>query len=568
MAPSAVISGPGLGWLVGYRRAWLRTDVVAGLSVAALLVPQAMAYARLADLPPAAGFRAALPALVIYALVGSSRHLQVGPEPGTALLAAAAVGPLAAGDPDRYAELMALLAVLVGLVAVVGAVARLGAIATLLSRPVLVGYLCGVGVTLLASQIAPFTGLVIEADQPVPRLIEAAGKVGDVHGPTLALGAVTLAVILVLRWRVPQVPGVLVGVVGATAVAAVLGLDEHGVAVVGAIPAALPTLSVPGPSAGDVGALVPAALGIALVGYADNMLTARGIAARQGYRVDPTAELAGLGAANLAAGLGGGFPVSSSASRSALPATLGSHTKLVGLVAAAGLGAAVLVLRPVIAQFPTTAIAALIVAAAVAIIDVRGLLDLAALSRAEVGVALATAAGVVAFDVLVGIGIALVLSVAVAFGRIARPADAVLGGADELEGWIPVESGGRPLEGLLVYRFDAPLFFANATRFRDRVLDALDANPGEERWVVLDLEGVGSIDTTAVAELTAVVDDLTRRGVTTVGVARASRPSLAMLERASLLAPAGPLRAFQTINDAVHAFRSSTATGGDPEGPG
>jgi high affinity sulfate transporter 1 len=536
----------------------LRADVVAGLTVAALLVPQTMAYARLAGLPPAAGFRAALPALLAYALVGSSRHLQVGPEPGTALLAAAAIAPLAAGDPDRYADLMMLLAVLVGLVALVGAGARLGALATLLSRPVLVGYLCGVGVTLLASQIAPFTGLSIEADHPVPRLIEAAGELGDLHGPTVVLGAATLAVILVLRWRFPRAPGVLVAVAGATAVAAVLSLDGHGVAMVGEIPAALPTLSVPRPSPGDLGALAPAALGIALVGYADNMLTARAVADRRGYRVDPTAELAGLGAANLAAGLGGGFPVSSSASRSALPATLGSHTKLVGLVAAAGLTVVIVTLRPVIAHIPDAAIAALIVAAAVAIIDVRGLLEIASLSRAELGVALATAAGVIAFDVLVGIGAALVLSVAVAFGRIARPADAVLGGADELEGWIPVESGGRPLDGLLVYRFDAPLFFANATRFRDRVLDALAANPGEERWVVLDLEGVGSIDTTAVAELATVVDDLERHGVGTVGVARASRASLTMLDRAGLLAPAGPLHPFHTINDAVHAFRSSS----------
>ncbi len=548
---------PGLRWLEGYQRRWLRTDVVAGLTVAAMLVPQTMAYARLAGLPPAAGFRAALPALVVYALVGSSRHLQVGPEPGTALLAAAAVAPLAAGDPDRYAELMVLLAVLVGLVAGVGALARVGAIANLLSRPVLVGYLCGVGVTLLASQLGPFTGLAIEADQPIPRFVEAARELGDVHGPTVALGTATLAVILVLRWRYPRLPGMLVGVAGATALSAALGLDAHGVAVVGQIPAALPHLQIPTPSAGDLGALVPAALGIALVGYADNMLTARGIAARNGYRIDPTAELAGLGAINLAAGLGGGFPVSSSASRSAMPATLGSHTKLVGLVAAVGLAAAIVTLRPVIAEFPVTAIAALIVAAGVAIIDVRGLVEIGSLSRAELVVALATAAGVIGFDVLVGIGMALVLSVAVAFARIARPADAVLGGADELEGWIPVESGGRPLEGLLVYRFDAPLFFANASRFRDRVLDALAANPGEERWVVLDLEGVGSIDTTAVAELATVVDDLARRGVQTVGVARAARPSLEMLGRAGLVEPSGPLRVFQTINDAVHAFRSA-----------
>ncbi|QQS25078.1 MAG: SulP family inorganic anion transporter [Actinomycetota bacterium] len=539
----------------GYRREWLSADIVGGVAVAALLVPQCMAYAELAGLPASAGFRAALPALVVYALVGSSRHLGVGPEPGTALLAATAVAPFAARGSDDYAELMAALAVLVGLVALAARLLRLSIVSSLLSRPILVGYLAGVGITLASSQLSKLTGIAVEGDRALPRFADALRRLDEIHWPTAAIGAGCFAAILVLRRLAPKVPGVLVAVAVATALAWVFDWAAHGVAVVGDLPSAFPTFAVPSVPLDDVWALLPGALGIAVVGFTDNVLTARSIGAKHGYTTDPDRELGALGATNVAAGLGGGFPVSSSASRSVTPASLGSHTRLVGLVAAATLLLALATARPALAYVPEAAIGAVILAAAVLIIDVAEFAALWRLDRIEFALAVGAALGVILSDVLIGVGVAVGLSLLVALQRIARPEDAVLGDVADLEGWIPVESGGRPLAGLLVYRFDAPLFFANVEHFRDRLREALVASTGEERWVVLDCEGVGSIDTTAVRELAALVDELHASGVDVVAVARANQGAQRTLRRARLLHPAGSVRSFSTINSAVRAYR-------------
>jgi high affinity sulfate transporter 1 len=544
-----------LALLARYERRWLRADVLAGLTVGAMLVPQCMAYAQLADLPPGTGFRAALLAIVVYALVGTSRHLGVGPEPGTAIIAATGVAPLAAGDPDRYATLMAALALVVCGVCLVARVARLGFIASLLSKPVLIGYLTGVGLTLVTSQLGRFTAVPVAADTPFARVTELASELGAISATTVAVSAGTLAAILVLRRWVPRAPGALVGVGAATAATALLSLGDHGVATVGSIPGGLPALSLPRPAAGDWLSLLPVALGITVVGYADNILTARSISRRLHYRIDDNQELLALGAANAAAGVSQGFPVSSSASRTAIPAMLGSATQLVGLIAAGSLAASLLFLRGVLASVPEPAIAAVILAAAVAIIDIPGFRSLWQLSRTEFALAVATAVGVLVFDVLIGVAVAVGLSVAIAVYHIARPHDAVLGAGRGLEGWIDVERGAEPLPGLLVYRFDAPLFFANAARFHERIGDLLDADAGATAWVVLDCEGIGSVDSTATDELEELLRDIQARGVVTIGVARANDAVLAMLGRAGLLSPAGPVDVYPTINAAVRAFQ-------------
>jgi high affinity sulfate transporter 1 len=552
---------PGLALLRRYRRAWLRVDVLAGLTVGAMLVPQAMAYAELAGLPPEAGFYAVLGALVVYALVGSSRHLGVGPEPGTAILAATGVAPLAAGDPQRYAVLMAALALCVAAVCFIGALARLGFLADLLSRPVLVGYITGVGLVLLSSQLSKLTGVPIEADKFFGRMVDFLTGLDEIEAATFAMGVICLGAILVLRWKAPTLPSVLLVVVAATSVTWAFGLDEDGIKVVGDIPAGLPTPALPDVGWADVVDLLPVALGIALVGYSDNVLTGRSIAARLGYRVDPNQELVALGAENLASGLTQGFPISSSASRTAVPASLGSHTQLVGLVAGVFVAVALLALRGVLYWFPQPALAAVVTAAAIAIIDVDGLRALWRLDRSELALAVATATGVMVFDVLVGVLIAVALSAVAALGRMARPHDAVLGAVHELDGWVDVGDfpAARPLPGLLVYRFDAPLFFANASWFGQRVLHAMDVNPGEERWVVLDFEGVGSVDTTALEALADLATDLADLGVEVVGVARANTKADEHLRRAGLVGPDGPYRAFPTINAAVRAFREAEA---------
>jgi sulfate permease, SulP family len=506
-------------------------------------------------MPPVAGFYAALLALVAYALVGSSRHLGVGPEPGTAILAATGVGAIAAGDPARYMALMAALALTVGGICVLAAVARLGFVANVLSKPVLVGYITGVGLTLLSSQYAKFTGIAIDSDGFFGRTRDLVSGLGGIDGLTISVGTATLLLILVLRWRLPAIPGALLGVVLATVVAAVLGLDADGLRLVGEVPQGLPSFGLPDVGVGDVIDLLPVAAGIALVGYSDNVLTGRAIGARMGYRIDPNQELAALGISNLCAGVSQGFPISSSASRTAVPASLGSKSQLVGIIAAIVVVATLLFLSPVLAEIPEPALAAVIIAAAVAIIDVTGLRGLWSVSRTEFALAATSAVAVMVFDVLIGVLVAVGLSVLVALGRIASPHDAILGAGQDLDGWVDAEAhpGARTLPGLLVYRFDAPLFFANADRYRERLELLVEENPGEEEWLVLDFEGVGEADTTALDMLADLLDEQQRAGRVVV-IARANDRVVRRLERAGLVQPAGTAVVFPTINAAVRAF--------------
>ena len=548
---------PGLDRLLHYQRSWLRADLLGGLTVGAMLIPQSMAYAEIAGMPPEAGFYAVLLALFAYAILGTSRHLGVGPEPGTAILAATAVGGMAAGDPVRYAALMAALALAVAAVCLIAAAFRLGFLADLLSRPVLVGYITGIGLTLISSQISKVTGIPIENDDFFGRIAEMITELDEIRAATLAMGTATLGLILFLR-RWPKVPGALIAVTLATGVTTLFSLADHGIAVVGNIPAGLPALGFPDVSGSDMAALIPAALGIALVGYSDNVLTARSISAEHGYRIDPNQEFIALGTCNLMSGISQGFPVSSSASRSFVPASIGTHSQLTGVVAALFVAATLLFLRPVLANFPQAALGSVILAAAIAIIDVAGFKELWRLSRSEFALAAVTALGVMIFDVLTGVLIAVALSAAVALWRIARPSDAVLGGASELDGWVAVDDfpTARPLPGLLVYRFDAPLFFANAEWFHQRVRQALETNPGVEEWIIIDFDGVGSIDTTAIEMLEELLGELPSLGIEVVGVARTNSTTIDRLTRAGLLAPAGPIQSFPTINRAVQRFRN------------
>lgn len=546
---------PGVAVARRYERGWLRGDVIGGLTVGAMLIPQSMAYAELAGMPPVSGFYATLGALVVYAVFGSSRHLGVGPEPGTALLAAAGVGSLAAGDAARYAALMAALALAVAGLCAVGAALRLGFVAALLSKPVLVGYITGVGLTLMSSQLGSLLGLSVEADRLLPRVAEVVGELDEVHAPTLMVGAVSLAAILVVRRCAPRLPGGLLVVAAATAAVAAAGLD--GIRLVGGLPQGLPTPEVPDVSSDDVGRLLPLAAGIALVAFTDNLLTARSIAARHRQRIDPNQELLALAMTNFVSGLSKGFPVSSSASRSVVPASLGSATQLVSIIAAGFVVVSLTVAGPLLGHIPRAALAAVIVAAAIGILDVRGFRSLWRLDRQEAAVAVSAAAGVVVFDVLVGIAIAVVLSTTIALARVARPHDAVLGDAPGLDGWVDADAYPQAVTepGLLVYRFDAPLFFVNAERFAERVEKMLADNAGDEEWLVLDFEGVGSLDSTAVDVLVDLLEHLRAAGVGALSVTRANEHVLALLDRAELLEPVGPLRAYPTIKAAVRAYR-------------
>jgi high affinity sulfate transporter 1 len=536
-----------------YERAWLRPDVLAGLTVAAMLVPQAMAYAELGGLPPSAGFRAALVALPVYVLIGTSRHLGIGPEPGTAILAAAAAAALAGGDPGRYAALMATIAGLVGLIALLAGVLGLGFVADLLSKPVLVGYITGVGITLLTSQLSPFTGAPIDADHPFRRAWQFVTRLDEIDATTIGIGLATLAVILLLRRLRPTWPGALIGLGGSMLAVAIFDLDAL---VVGEIDAALPSFAVPDVGWQDVADLLPAAAGVALIGYTDNILTARSISSKQGYDVDADRELVALGAMNAAGSLAGGFPMSSSASRSFVPATIGSRSQLSSLVTFGAVVVFLLAGRSVLAEIPRAGLAAVIVAAAFAVIDLEGFRRMAVLSRTETALAALTCLAVIGIDILTGVLVAVGLSILITVGRVARPHDAILGAGQEgLDGWIDLDDErATALPGLLVYRFDAPLFFANGEYYGVRLRRAIDANPGEETGVVLDMEGVGSVDTTAVEHLAELLGELDDEGIV-VTLARPNHKVLDMLGRAGLLDRLGADRVFPTINAAVADHR-------------
>jgi SulP family sulfate permease len=539
--------------LRGYRKAWLSADLVAGVTVGAMLVPQAMAYAELAGLPPSVGFQAALVPLVVYSLVGGSRHLGVGPEPGTAVLAAAGVGLVAGGDPSTYIALMAALALLVGVIALIAGFLKLSALADLLSKPVLVGYITGVGLTLLSSQLGKATGVAVAGDDFFGRVISFFEGIANTRGPVLVVFLGTLLLIFGLKRFAPRLPGALISVLLATLAVTLVDLEVPRVGAVAALNLA-PTL--PEVTLDDVLALVPTALGIALVGYTDNILTARSVAGRHGYKIESQRELFALSATNVSAGLFGGFPVSSSASRTAIPSSLGSHSQLTGLVAALFLVLALTLAPGVLGAMPTAALAAVIVSAAFAIIDVEGYRRLWHLSRAEVALAVVAALAVMVFDVLVGVLIAVVLSVALLIRRLSRPHDTTLALDPSRGGWVDARHYGLPpsIHGLLVYRFDAPLFFANIERFRQRLTESLHENPGEERFIILDLEGVGEVDATALEGLRELVLELKAAGQL-VACARGNPRVIAALERGQILS-AGVLP-FPTIHAAVECFRAS-----------
>lgn len=551
----------------GYQRGWLRPDVLAGITVTAYLVPQVMAYAELAGLPPVAGLWAAIGALGCYAVVGSSRQLSVGPESTTALMTAAALGAaVAAGhDPVAFA---AALALAVAVLCVIGALVGMGAFSDLLSRPVLVGYMAGVAVLMVVSQLHKLTRIPTEGGSVVDELTALARAVDALHWPTALLGLGTLALLLVGSARFPRAPVVLVAMLGAAAVSAVLDLQDVGVRVVGEIPGSIPRPDLPDVSVAEVGSLLVPAVGIALIGFTDNVLTARAFAARHGDRIDARRELVGLGVANLGAGLLQGFPVSSSQSRTAIADAVGARSQLASVVTLATTVVALLAFRPVLAAFPLAALGAVVVYAATKLVDVGELRRLWRFRRSELVLAVATTVAVLAVGVLYGVLLAIGLSVLDLMRRVARPHDAVLGAVPGLAGLHDVDDYPEAdvLPGLVVYRYDSPLFFANADDFRRRALAAVDDAESPVRWFVLNTEAMVRTDITAVDALESLRQELTDRGIV-VGLARLKQDVRAELAPSGLLERIGEDRIFPTLPTALGAFRADTGSEGRSSQP-
>lgn len=561
---------PGLDQFRGYQRGWARPDVLAGLTVAAYLIPQVMAYATLAGLPPVAGLWGALGPLAVYVFLGGSRHLSVGPESTTALMTAVALAPLAAGDPSRYAALAAVLALLVGVLCVAGAFARLGVLADLLSKPVLIGYLAGTAGIMTASQLGKLTGVDVDGET-IPRQVRSfAANLGELHWPTTILALLVLAALLAMNRWLPRAPGPLLAVLGASLVVAVFSLGDHGIHVVGAIPSGIPAPGVTGVPLADISRLLLPAVGIALVGFSDNALTGRAFAARHGYRVDANRELGALGATNLASGVLHGFPVSCSGSRTTLADAAGARTQGYSVVTLIAVLVVLFGARGVLAQFPTAALGALVVYAALRLIDIPEFRRTARFRRSELILALSTTVAVLVLGVLYGVGVAIALSILDLLRRVARGHDAIQGFVPGLAGMHDIDDypEAKPVPGLVVYRYDAPLCFANAEDFRRRALEAVAASEHPRsgsgvavRWFVLNVEANVEVDLTALDALDQLRTELAARGIV-FAMARVKQDLRAALDAAGLVDRIGPNRLYPTLPTAVDAFRAETGESG------
>ena len=464
---------PGLALIKGFSPALLSTEFVVAITVFAVLVPSAMAYGDLAGVTPVAGLYVALGAMVMYALFGTSKQVVMGPEATAAIMTATAVAPLAGGDAARYAALAALLALLVGGVALLARVAKLGFITDLLSKPVLVGYIFGATLIVIGSQLGKMFGIKLESDKFFQQVVELISRLDETDLLTFAIGATCMVTLLIIRRVNRKLPGPLIVVVVAIIASYVLGWEAKGVAVVGAVPPGLPQVTIPAVTVSDVFALLPAALALTILIYADEILTSRVFATKHGQKVNANQEFVGIGAANIAAGMLTGFPAALSASRTTVSDQMGGKTQWVGLIAAALTIVFLLFFTPLLAPLPTATLGAIIIVASLGLIDIAAFRFLRQVRPAEFWLAVITALGVLVVGVLAGILVAVMLSLIMILYRIARPHDALLDNVDTAGGTVyrGVDDKETALTepGLIVYRFDAPLVFANAAFFTERL---------------------------------------------------------------------------------------------------
>ncbi|RRX62043.1 SulP family inorganic anion transporter [Pseudomonas aeruginosa] len=546
---------PGLDSLLHYRRAWFRPDVQAGLSVAAIQIPTAIAYAQIAGFPPQVGLYACILPMLIYALIGSSRQLMVGPDAATAAMVAAAITPLAAGDPQRLVDLSMIVAIMVGLFSIVAGLARAGFIASFLSRPILVGYLNGIGLSLLVGQLGKLFGYEAATSGFVAGILALLENLLHIHWPTLILGSLSLLLMVLLPRRFPQLPGALCGVLLASLAAALLGLDRYGVELLGEVPAGLPQLSWPQTSLEELKSLLRDATGITVVSFCSAMLTARSFAARHGYSINANHEFVALGLANIGAGVSQGFAISGADSRTAVNDMGGGKTQLVGVVAALVIAATLLLLNKPLGWVPMPALGAVLLLAGWGLIDVQALKGFWKLSRFEFSLCLLTTVGVLSVGVLPGIFVAVSIAVLRLLYYTYRPSDAVLGWMHGIDGQVELAKypQATTLPGLVIYRFDAPLLFFNADYFKQRVLAVVD---GSERpnAVLLNAEAMTNLDISGLATLHEVQQILKAQGVH-LSLARVTGQTLDLLQRSSMLGEIKPPLVFSSVRSGVSAYR-------------
>jgi high affinity sulfate transporter 1 len=553
---------PGLQVISSYRRQWLLKDVIAGIVLTTLLVPQGMAYAELAGLPPITGLYTSIMCLLGYAVFGPSRILVLGPDSSLGPMIAATILPLIAakGDAKRAVELASILAIMVAAIMILAAVAKLGFIADLISKPTMIGYMNGLALTILIGQLPKLLGFKVEADDLIGEITGFVKGLanGDVVPASAAVGIAAVVVILVLQRWLPKVPAVLIAVVLAIAATSVFSLADHGVSLVGVLPKGFPPLTIPSVRLADLGPLFAGALGIALVSLADTISTASAFAARTGQEVRGNGEMIGIGAANLAAGLFQGFPVSTSGSRTAVAERSGAKTQLTGVVGAALIILMIVLVPGLFRNLPQPALAAVVITASLSLADIPATARLWRQRKAEFLLSIAAFLGVALLGVLPGIAIAVALSILNVFRRAWWPYATVLGRVDGVEGYHDTRSypDAEHLPGLVIYRFDGPLFFANATTFRDEIRRLARADP-PPTWILIAAEPVTDVDTTAADVLEDLDEALNTRGISLV-FAELKDPVRQKIERYGLTRTIDPHHFFPTIGAAISAFRDET----------
>lgn len=548
---------PVAGDLAGYGTPKARRDLLAGVTVAALAVPSAMAYAEVAGLSAVNGLYALLLPTAAYVLLGSSRQLIVGPEGSISTLVAAAILSLAVAGSPEAAELAAMLALLVAACFAIAWALRLGWIADYFSHPVLIGYIHGVAAILIIGQLGKLLGVTVDATEPLDQLREVVSGLDSASAETVVVGVGALAVLLLLRTVMPKLPAALIVVVTSIALSRALDFDSHGIAVVGPIPAGLPSFELPSPALADVVRLLPAAIGIFLVSFADEILTARSFAGKHNQHVRASQEMLAMGAANAAAGLTQGFSVGASGSRTAVNDDMGARSQIAALIAAGTVALILLFLTEPVQYLPKAVLGAVIVFAAIGLIDRQAWRSLAAVDPVEVAIAGVTTGCVIVFGVLEALVVAVGLSMIDTVRRSASPHDAVLGWVERLGryGDVSLHPSARVTPGVVVYRLDDRLFFANARYFEARVREAIRASLSPPEWLVFDAEAVTHADSTGLDALASLARDLRRDGITLV-LARLRSPMQEQLELAGVLDEIGRDHLFPTVRAAVDAYQA------------
>ncbi len=549
---------PGVRMVAAYQPRWLPKDLMAGLVLTAILVPQGMAYAELAGLPAITGLYTSVLCLVGYAALGPSRILVLGPDSSLGPMIAATILPLvgAEGSPARAIALASMLAILVGAMMILAGVAKLGFVADLLSKPTQIGYMTGLALTILVGQLPKLFGFSIHSDTLIGDITGFVNGVrsGQTVTASVLIGLFGLLIILVLQRWLPKVPGVLVAVVLSIGAAVLFDLGRHGVSLVGTLPQGLPPFTIPSVSASDLGLLVAGALGISLVALTDTISTASAFAARSGDEVRANQEMIGIGTSNVAAGLFQGFPVSTSGSRTAVADQSGAKSQVTGLVGAGVIVLMLLVVPGLFRNLPQPTLAAVVMAAALSLADLAGMKRLWEVRRTEFALSIAAFLGVAVLGVLPGIAIAVGLSILNVFRRSWWPYSTRLGRVEGVPGYHDVHSypDAELIEGLVVFRFDAPLFFANARAFRQQVRELAAADP-RPRWIVVAAEPITDIDTTAADMLEDLDEALNGQGISLV-FAELKDPVRTKIERYELTRTIDPMHFFPTIETAIAAF--------------